>query len=451
MSQESLIDDPLRPAEPSLVEKQDDHARDSANTQSPADGAKLGRNRLQFLQTVAVSFAVVLLQMAQGILLARLLGPEGRGQYATAVFYAQTLLYVGLLGGLEVICRYAAENEIDRTRLRRAALRLGIVTGTISTVVVISLCVVALPADKRYLMPMAMLCSLSLLGQHVMLIMTAVDRGSGQFGAYNLRRVLAAAAFPALLLIAASVIQVDLLTVCLLFVAASIVSMAACIVGLRQPLRGDYAPRVKPLLKESRPYALSMLVTDLFERLDLFLILWLVPIIDQGYYAAMVPVAYPLIVIPNTMGLFLFNAGASPDHRLTTRDVNRILGSALAVQAVMTAVFMLLIGMVVRFLYGADFAPAVIYALWLAPAAAIRGILQGLDSYVKGRGRPLAPIRCRIFAAAVILIVSLLLVDQYGAVAIAMAALVGQILCLIWLSAIVYADVRSMNSPQQST
>lgn len=322
-------------------------------------------------------------------------------------------------------------------------MRLGIATGTLTTLVVIGLCVLALPAEKRYLMPMALLCSLSLLGQHVMLIMTAVDRGSGQFGAYNLRRVIAAAAFPALLLIAMCVMQVDLLTACVLFVAASVISMAACIVGLRQPLRGEHHPGVKRLLKESRPYALSMLVTDLFERLDLFLILWLVPIIEQGFYAAMCPVAYPLTVIPNTLGLFLFNAGASRDRQLTTRDVNRILGSSLAVQAAMTAVFMLLIGVVVRFLYGEAFAPAVVYALWLAPASAIRGILQGLDSYVKGRGRPLAPVRCRIAAAAVMLLISFLLVDQYGAVAIAIAALVGQIMCLIWLSAIVYADVRS--------
>ena len=95
-------------------------------------------------------------------------------------------------------------------RLRRAALRLGITTGAITTVVCVVLCLTALPTEKRYLMPMALVCSLSLIGQHVMLIMTAVDRGSGQFSAYNARRVIAAAAFPALLLIAASIVQINL-------------------------------------------------------------------------------------------------------------------------------------------------------------------------------------------------------------------------------------------------
>ena len=86
----------------------------------------------------------------------------------------------------------------------------------------------------------------------------------------------------------------------------------------------------------------------------------------------------------------------------------------------------------------------------LAPVSAIKGILQGLDSDVKGRGRPLAPIRCRIAAAIVMLIVTWLLIDQYVAIAIAIAALVGQIVCLVWLSAIVYADVRWSGSKLSS-
>jgi O-antigen/teichoic acid export membrane protein len=401
-----------------------------------------GRQRWQFAYTVGVAFAIVVLQMAQGILLARLLGAVGRGEYAASVLYVQMTLYIGLLGGLEVICRRAADKTGDRMRLRRAALWLGITTGTITTLVCVVLCITALPADKRYLMPMALVCSLSIIGQHVMLIMTAVDRGSGQFGAYNVRRVIAAAAFPALLLVAASILKITLPVTCLLFVAASLVSMGACLVGVESPFRSESEPKVPMLLKESRPYAISMIATDLFERLDLLLMLWLVPLLQQGFYAAMVPVAYPLTVIPNTLGLFLFNAGANRQRNLSTRDIHRILGLSLTIQTASTIVFWLTIGPVVRFLYGEEFAPAVAFAMWLAPISAIKGILQGLDSYLKGRGRPLAPIRCRIVAAVIMLIVTWLLIDQYGAFAIAIAALVGQVFCLIWLSAIVYLDVH---------
>ncbi|TWT98312.1 lipopolysaccharide biosynthesis protein [Stieleria varia] len=398
--------------------------------------------RFQFVATVAVAFAIVLLQMAQGILLARLLGPEGRGAYATAVLYAQMLLYIGLFGGLEVICRYAAEARVDQTQLRRAALWLGMTTGIITTAVVVVLAATMLPAEKRYLIPQAIIVSLSVMGQQVMLIMTAVDRGRGRFGPYNIRRVIAAAAFPVLLLIALPFTQIDVNLACWLFVGASVISMLACLTHLPKPFTGESHPSVPKLLKESRPYAVSMLVTDLFDRMDLFLVTWLVVLQEQGFYAAIVPVVYPLTVIPNTMGLFLFNAGADQERSLTTKDIHRILGSAIAVQTMMTVAFVILVGPVVRLLYGEAFEPAIEFAYWLAPASAIKGILQGLDSYLKGRGRPLSVLGCRIVAIVMMLIVTMLLLDSMGTVAVAVAALAGQVVCLIWFAAIVYADVQ---------
>ncbi|WP_146513411.1 lipopolysaccharide biosynthesis protein [Rubripirellula amarantea] len=407
----------------------------------------------QFLWTVGFAFAMVAVQLGQGILLVRLLGPEGRGEYATAVLYVQMLLYVGLMGGLEVICRYAAAEETkshseSQNRLRRSALWLGITTGIVTTTIVIVLNLVALPESKQGLWPIAMICSLSLIGQHVMLIMTAVDRGSGEFSKYNTRRFIAAAAFPLLLLIAALVTDVGVMTAGILMVVASLISMGTCIIGVPHPIRGQRELRTKKLLLESRPYGLSMLVTDLFERLDLLLVMWLAPFIEQGFYASMVPAVYPLTVIPNTLGLFLFNAGANTDRQLKTSDVHRILGTSIAIQAVTTIMFMLVIGPLVLILYGQDFQPAIIFALWLAPVSAIKGVLQGLDSYLKGRGRPLAPIKARGFAMLVMMATTWLLFPSMGTLSIAAAALSGQVVCLIWLSAIVYADVyqQSQNS-----
>ncbi|MEM0925298.1 MAG: hypothetical protein AAGJ83_04610, partial [Planctomycetota bacterium] len=131
---------------------------DSASLETPeSSGMQSPRRRLatQFVGSVGVAFAIVGLQMGQGILLARLLGPVGRGEYATAVFLVQMLLYVGLLGGLEVICRHAAQAEIQLAQLRRAALWLGLTTGAITTAAALGLSFVGIPAEKQYLIPLA--------------------------------------------------------------------------------------------------------------------------------------------------------------------------------------------------------------------------------------------------------------------------------------------------------
>lgn len=196
------------------------------------------------------------------------------------------------------------------------------------------------------------------------------------------------------------------------------------------------------MLREGRPYAISMLATDLLDRIDLLLVLWLTSIVTQGYYNAMIPVAYPLTVIPNTLGLFLFNAGARGDGGLTAKRFNHILLSSVAIQTVMTIGFIALVGMVVRFVYGEEFAPAVPFALWLAPIAAVKGIVQGLESYVKGRGNPLATVRIRVISAIVMLLVILGLYPITNVFAILQGALVGQLACLAGLVLLIYHDVK---------
>ncbi len=82
--------------------------------------------------SVGVSFGIVGLNLVQGILLARLLGPEGRGEYASAILFTQVLLYIGLFGGIEVIARYASNEAVSIRKLRRAAVQLSLLTATIT-------------------------------------------------------------------------------------------------------------------------------------------------------------------------------------------------------------------------------------------------------------------------------------------------------------------------------
>ena len=402
------------------------------------------RRAVPLAATVGVSFGIVALQLAQGILLARLLGPEGRGEYATAVLYGQMLLYVGLFGAIEVVCRYAANAAVDRESLRKAAVKLSLVTAAITTSVVIACNSFGLPQDKRYLWPLTVLCAFSIFGQQLVLVVSAIDRGAGDFARYNRLRLFAAAIFPAMLLLWLGLLgRPTLLSTCWLLTIASSISAIPCLVRSRHPLGTEPAPGTKQLLREGRPYAMSMLATDLLDRIDLLLVLWLTSIVTQGYYNAMIPVAYPLTVIPNTLGFFLFNAGARGDGALTTRRLNHILLSAVSVQTVMTIAFIALVGFVIRLVYGEEFAPAVPFAIWLAPIAAVKGIVQGLESYVKGRGNPLATIRIRVGSAAVMLIVTLGLYPLTNVFAILQGALVGQIVCLAGLAALIYRDVES--------
>ena len=78
MARHTLRNDPVYVSVPDT--------RETLSELPPRDTPAAASSRWQFVYTVVVAFAIVALQMGQRILLARLLGPEGRGQYATAVF-----------------------------------------------------------------------------------------------------------------------------------------------------------------------------------------------------------------------------------------------------------------------------------------------------------------------------------------------------------------------------
>lgn len=400
--------------------------------------------------TVGVSFGIVGLHLAQGILLARLLGPQGRGEYAAAVLYSQLLVFVGLFGAIEIVCRYAANDKIDRQSLRGSAARLALITGVATTLLCIVCTVVGLPGDKRYLLPLAIVCAFSVLGQHATLVLSAVDRGADDFARYNRLRLIAAGMFPLLLTIWAFVAPTTLLSTCVLLVVATVLSTLPCLLGMKDQAGVSPAPKATQLLREGRPYGVSMIATDLLERLDLLLVLWLAGIVTQGFYNAMIPVAYPLTVIPNTLGMYLFNAGAKEGGGLSVPRFRQILALLLLTQTITTLAFLALVGPVVTFVYGVEFAPAVIFAMWLAPVAAIKGIVQGLESYLKGRGQPMATIRIRILSAVVMLVAIMFLYPFTNIFAIIQGSLLGQVVCLMGLSTIVYQDAEQCDRSRVS-
>jgi O-antigen/teichoic acid export membrane protein len=399
------------------------------------------QNKRTFLSTVVVSFAIVGLQLVQGVLLARLLGPQGRGEYATAVFWSHFLMFIGLFGGTELLCRYANDKSYDRMALRRSALSFGLITGFVTMLLAMFGSVFLIPEAKSYIALIGAMCALSVLAQNVILVSAGVDRASESFSLYNQRRIFAAAALPVLILVCLPLVKVDVTLVCMLYVVGSYSTMWLYLRGVDRPLTGPKVAPTKQLFDEAKPYALSMLVAELFERLDMWLVLWLAPIVLQGYYAMMVPVVYPLIVIPNTLGIYLFNAGAKAVSRMSVRVFLRTLLALIVVQGVMLIGFWIVLKPFMG-LYGPEFYSAIPIALWLAPASAIKGIVQGLESFLRGLGRPKSAILCRIVAASILVAMSLILFKSYSVQAVAMASLASQVVCFVWISCLVIFDLR---------
>jgi O-antigen/teichoic acid export membrane protein len=393
--------------------------------------------------TVATSFVLFGMLTVQGVFLARMLGPESRGEYATAVFYTQTLLYVGMFGTQHAVTRWSARRKHDAPRLVRTIRRLGLLTGFATMAAVTVLAIFALPPDKQSLAPLCVLCACFLPLEHVRLMWLAVDQGRGNFKQYNYSRLAGGLAFPAMLGIAWACGFNTVLMASVLFVLAPIVGLIyqrSIHANDKTAARSAHGPSVKKLLQRGRPYALAVMVSDICDRLDIFLFLWLASFTAQGYYAAAVPSANLLLVIPIALAVFAFNAGARRDNRPTLAKIAKSSAAIFGVQALFTVVYAILLEPLMVLVFGQDFRGAVPLTLALLPAYGVAGCGRVAEAFLQGRNRAILGVYSRLVGAAAMGTFVYCTFDRWAEMSIPLGALVGYIVSTAILWTVILLD-----------
>ncbi len=457
------------------------------------------------IATFVTTLAVFGIYLVQGVLIARILGVVGRGEFGTAMFFPRDVfLYAGLLGGIEIVNSYAVQGTMDVRSLKYSAAKVGFISGVITAIVAGALAIgVLVLVGKTYLIPFCILCCLFVPWEHMQLTISAVDRGTKNFWFYNINRLLFAAAFLMLLVIVFGLglhkltSLSPLWVVCILFVVARVVGILPTLRGMdvlgtltgknRRQMRTsvgaawngelnvanayrspgsdtgvveDVADQADPganvpgpwtLLKNGRFYALSMLASELFERLDMFLIVAIASVAESGFYFVAVPAAQMLTIAPNALAVFTFNAGADKTTKVSLRKAVTVLSATAILQTVCALVFAIVLPFLIITLYTNAFEPAILFAMWLLPACAIKGYLQAADGFLKGRDKPMVGVRARFLSIFVMLaFVGLVYADVFQfekkLISIPVAACIGQAISMVIITIAVIKDVLANQS-----
>lgn len=402
----------------------------------------LGRH-LGVAGTVGASFGVFGIFAIQGILMARLLGPEKRGEYGTVVLYTQALMYIGLLGTLLSIAAFAARYPDRLANLRRAVIKLGSMTGFVTMLVVMILALFALPSDKQYLAPLCIVCSFMLPFDHVRLGLLAVDQGAGAFGKYNLNLLINAAILPLMLCVLWGAGSSSLPLVAAATLLVPFLSLAYRFVTDGRNSIGEIAePSPKDLMLDGIPYAAAQTSSNLFYRLDGLLMLWFASLTVQGYYTAAVSTAGMMVVAPNALSLFTFRASAISEKQATVRGTIVAGLGVAALQAVVLAAFLVVLSPLIVLVFGASFRGAIPFARLLLPAHAIGGFTYVAGGYLRGRRKPMVEVWSRVLGTVVMIGVFVALNSTWHELSVPIAAICAHTTCALILCWAVLSDVR---------
>ena len=417
----------------------------------PARAGALASKVLAMLPTLASSFFLFGILVVQAALLGRTLKPEGRGEYATVIAYTRFLTYIGLLGVNYAIIRRAAVARGRLAGLSRTALRAGLLTGLATMLAVVLLSWLALPEGKEHLVFLCIVCAATLPLEQVRLNLNAVDQGSGNYARFNAGRLVAAATFPLLLLVAWASGSLTVATATYLLIPATVLALV-----FRLVWSDDYRPwrRGKPplatILREGLPFAPSQAGGDLFNKLDTLLVVYLASSVHQGLYVAAVPAVQVLAVAPEALTVFAFNAGARNSGAHARRHVAATAGGLLLFQLISALVYSFMLPTLIVWVYKSEFAGAIPFALALLPGMVCQGCTMVADGYLRGRGKAMPGIWARALGAAVMCLAALALCHARWALAVPVAASLGNTVSAVCI-AVAVLQSAGHNPPRNAS
>jgi O-antigen/teichoic acid export membrane protein len=378
---------------------------------------------LQFACTVAVAF-----------LLARLLGPEGRGVYSLLLLLPSTLFAIGQLGLPSALTFFAGAGR-SLGSLLAAAIGLG----TVLAGVLLVASLLALPALQPVLFEAAPLQLLQVAALALPIQLAASFFGSILWGRQLVRpysRVLAVQSVGWLLAVGglvgvAGVGVPGALASYMLVTGGG--ALAVVILALRQRSSEQVAERAIGTSREAvgagtlLGYGLRLypagLTTFLSYRADLFLLSALLgDAAAIGLYAVAVSFAEISFQVPDSVATVFYPRVAGSERAEADRMAPSMARFTLLASAIAAVALIPLVWLAIRIVLPA-FDGSLLPFLILLPGAVALGLSKVLSGYISGLGRPGPVSVIAASALGVNLILNLVLIPPLGIVGAALASM----------------------------
>jgi O-antigen/teichoic acid export membrane protein len=358
-------------------------------SQQITGGASFGASTLL---TVAVNALLGIEGAVSGIMAARLLGPQGRGELAAIQTFSGFVATIAIVGMIEAVVYYCARNPQQAGRYIGSAAMIAIVASIPVLIVAYILMPVVLAAQSRgdiraarYYLLMAPIYALVAVPAHSL-------RGRGDFVAWNAIRLIPNLIWIVVLAAAwcAELRNARLLAIA--YVAAQAVVFLPVFFVVVNRVEGPFRPASEDwrgMIRYGLPCTLTNLPQILNLRLDQIAMAMMLPARELGTYA--VAVAWSSMTAPvlNALGATLLPSIASQADRAASTDWFS-KGMRLASLSAAAACLLLtgLTPIALAALFGESYGASVPAALLLVPAGCILGLNSVLEQGLLGLGHP---------------------------------------------------------------
>ena len=377
--------------------------------------------------------ATIGITFVSGVLIARLLGPEGKGILAAIAIYPTLIISIAEMGVRQAAI-YHLGKKIHPERD---------VIGTVMFLLLFSsLFGVALCAGIYFFIDSAdftpLLIVLALAGIPLSLGITfsqGILLGKEQIGKFSTVSWMAQffRLFGILLFVWLLGWGVAGEMVGSLVTGSAMVAYTFWLVARHATLSFRFVPSlIKELLSLGFTYAFALFVISLNYKVDIVILERLVPKDDIGQYTLGVNLAELLWQLPSALGIVVFSRSANAkDPKVFTQSVVKLLRITLIVAVVGALGLGLVANFFIPFVYGEAFRPSVGVLRLLLPGIVAFSLFKVLNVDLAGRGRPMISLYAVGPAVLLNVVLNFILVPRYNISGAAIASTISYTVAVI--------------------
>jgi len=372
------------------------------------------------LMTFGTRVGTVMVNIPTSILVARLLGAEGQGSYASAVIFPTTFAFIGLLGIDSAHTYFLSRRNYSLGQINGQS---AVLTVVLSAILVPAYLVfvrlyqgVGTEAFRAVLTSAAVLVPI-LLAKYLSIALLLGLQRIKWFNAANLLQAVSLLVFMVFNLfvleggVAGAVIAY--------MVSEATVTLLAFRVARREAGSERLFERpTRRLLRRSLVYGLQGHIGNVLiqftYRFDMFLVLSFVGLPAQGLYSIAVILAEKLSHIPQSVQVVLFPKLSSLEVDDANRLTPRVLRSSLALTALGAVVLMLLSRPLLNLFYGSEYAASLTPFRVLVPGIVMLSVARILSSDLSGRDRRIYHTIATAVAFGLNIALCLVWIPRYG-------------------------------------
>ncbi len=392
--------------------------------------------------TLAARIAAFVFSLATNVILARSLGPEGRGIYAVAVLIPALIALLAQLGVGQANVYYFSKGLIEPDELIGHALSLSLLLGTVGFLVILAY--ISIAGSGRFAgigASFVIVSCLALPFSLLTIFLQGILNGAQRYVQFNLV-ILTQYASPAVtLIVAVLVFHASTMGAVVAWTVSTAITAAValyCVAPLgRFSLRLRRAT-LRPLLRFGLISYLSSLTSFVNYRFDVLIVNLFAGARQVGLYSVGTGLAEIVWYLANAAGIVLAPRVASSPREEADRLTESVCRVVTLLAVIAAGLLAVTAPVVVVFFFGAAFAEST-WAVWLLlPGIVTFSVARVLSMYLLGRNQLRIDLIASFFGLVVTLALDFLLIPRYGfrgaAIASSIAYTCAMLVDLVWVT-----------------